>query len=803
MHDLIYCFRMLRKRPSFTFVAVLTLALAIGASTALFSIVNVVVLNPFPYKDPQRLFFVRQNLPKIGVQAQLRASGPEFLDFERSGIFERVAAFEPVSRNLTGADEPERIAAAKVSTEFFNMLGIEPLVGRTIAPAEQGPGGQRVLVISHGLWQRRFGGDMTVLGQTVSLDDEPFTIIGVMPPQFRFEEAQAWFPMPYDFAQAQRGGRLLAILARTSSTTNVDQVSAALSNLARQNEQDFGSSNQEYAGRSIYVQSMAEFYFGPVRRALFILLGAVALVLLIACANIANLLLAKSMGRSQEIAIRTAMGASRARIIRQMLIESAVLGLLGGGLGLAIASWGTRGLLALIPAGTIPQGVNVTMNLQVLLFTIGVSLVTAFLFGLWPAIQGSRTQTRDALQLASQRTTAGVKARRAQSLLVVTEVALSLILLVMAGLMIRSFAKLTNIDPGMSSTNVMTMRINRSPSKSKDGSQNAIFFQNVIDRVKTVPGVDAVGVASHMPFVFTEDWPITVESAANTATQTQNIDTRTVSANYFSTMQIPLIGGQFFAQEDGPQSAPVVLVNQAMANRYWSNQEVLGKRIKIGNLDSKSPWFTVKGVVKDSAQTELDRETRPEIYFALGQMAGRYRRMNLAVRTSVDPKSTLAAIQSAIRDVDKDQPVYQIQTIDELIRDSVGTRRFALTILILFALLALVLAVSGLYGVISYSVTQRTQEIGIRMALGAKAQDVLRLVLFQFMRLTLAGVAIGLAAAYGLTRLMTSLLFGVSATDITTFVVVSVGLTLVALVACLIPARRATRVDPLVALRYE
>jgi predicted permease len=803
MRDLIYCFRMLRKRPSFTLVAVLTLALAIGASTALFSIVNVVVLNPFAYKDPSRLFFVRQSLPKIGVQDQFRASGPEFLDFANSGIFERVAAFEPVSRNLTGSDEPERIAASKVSTEFFTMLGIEPFIGRTIAPNEQGPNGQRVLVISHGLWQRRFGGDQAVLGKTVSMDDEPFTIIGVMPPQFRFDEAQAWFPFPFDFGAGQRGGRALVILARTSSATTVQQVNAALGNLARQNEQDFGSTNQEYAGRGIYLQPLAEFYFGPVRKALFILLGAVALVLLIACANIANLLLAKSMSRSHEIAIRTAMGASRARIIRQMLIESAVLGLLGGGLGLLIASWGTRGLLSLIPTGTIPTGLDVAMNVQVLLFTLAVSLLTAFIFGFWPAIQGSRTQTREALQLGSQRATAGVATRRAQSVLVIAEVGLSLILLVMAGLMIRSFAKLTNIDPGMSTANVMSMRINRSPAKSKDGAQNAIFFQNVIDRVKTLPGIEAAGVASHTPFVFTEDWPITVESVANAGAQTQSIDTRTVSADYFTTMQIPLVGGQFFSSEDGPQAAPVVIVNQAMANRYWSNQDPLGKRIKIGNPDSKSPWFTVKGLVKDSAQSALDEGIKPEVYFALGQLAGQYRRMNLTVRTSVDPKSTVAAIQSAIREVDKDQPVYQIQTMEELIRDSVGTRRFALTILILFAVLALVLALSGIYGVISYSVTQRTQEIGIRMALGASATDVLRLVLGQCMRLTVVGVALGLVGAYALTRLMTSLLFGVTATDVTTFVLVSISLLVVALVACLIPARRATRVDPLVALRYE
>ena len=803
MHDLIYCFRMLRKRPSFTVVAVLTLALAIGASTALFSIVNVVVLNPFPYSDPSRLYFVRQSLPKIGVQDQFRSSGPEFMDLAKSGIFERVAAIEPVSRNLTGSDEPERVAAAKVSTDFFTMLGVEPMMGRTIAPSEQGPNGHRVLVISHGLWQRRFGGEQSVLGQTVSLDDEPFTIIGVMPPHFRFDEAQAWFPFPFDFSQGARAGRAFPIVARISSATTVDQVNAALANLASQNEHDFIGTNQEYAGRGIYVQPIAEFYFGPVRRALFILLGAVVLVLLIACANIANLLLAKSMSRSHEIAIRNAMGASRARIIRQMLVESAVLGLLGGGLGVLIASWGTKLLFNLIPTGTIPAGLEVTMNMQVFLFALAVSLITAFIFGLWPAIQGSRTQTREALQTASQRTTTGAGARRAQSVLVVVEVCLSLILLVMAGLMIRSFAKLTNIDPGMSTANVMSMRINRSPAKSKDGSQNAIFFQSVIDRVKSVPGVEAVGVASHMPFVFTEDWPITVENVANAGAQTQSIDTRTVSSEYFTTMQIPLAGGQFFSSEDGPQAQPVVVVNQAMANRYWPNEDPLGKRIKIGNPDSKSPWFTVKGVVKDSAQSALDQGIRPEIYFALGQMAGRYRRMNLAVRTNVDPKSTVAAIQSAIREVDKDQPVYQIQTMEELIRDSVGTRRFALTILILFAVLALVLAVSGIYGVISYSVTQRTQEIGIRMALGARGGDVLRLVLGQFMRLTVVGVALGLVGAYALTRLMTSLLFGVTSTDITTFVVVSVGLSLVALVACLIPARRATRVDPLVALRYE
>ncbi|MGH9970961.1 MAG: ABC transporter permease [Pyrinomonadaceae bacterium] len=815
IQDLRYCLRMLRKRPPFTIVAVVTLALGIGASTALFSIVNIVILNPFPYNDPAKLFFIRQSLPKIGVQQQFRASGPEFVDLAQSGIFERVAAYEAVSRNLTGGEEPERVPAGKVSTEFFSMLGVEPELGRTIQPEEQGPNGARVLVISHALWQRRFGGERTVLGQKVFLDDEPFTIVGVMPPRFRYDGAEAWFPFPFDFAQAPRGGRQVAVLVRTKLEKTAEQTKAELATLARQNEQAFATTNPEYAGRGIYLESLSEFYFGVVRKALFVLLGAVGLVLLIACANIANLLLARSMGRSHEIAVRAAMGANRLRIIRQMLTESAVLALLGGVSGLLLASWGTKALVTLIPTGTIPPGREVGMNARVLLFALAVSLVTAFIFGLWPALQISRAPVQDALKSGNQRSVTRAP-RRAQNLLVVAEVSLSLILLVMAGLMIRSYAKLTNIDPGLNTANVLSMRINRSPAKSKDGAQNALFFQQVIDRVKSLPGIEAVSVASHMPFVFTEAWPLTIESnVIREEMQTQSVDTRTISSDYFTTMGIPLLAGQFFSIQDGAESQPVIIINQAMANRFWVNQDPLGKRIKIADpepgsragaaasADSKNPWFTVKGVVRDSAQASLDVGVKPEVYFPLGQMAGRYRRMNLAVRSTVDPKSLVGSIQRAIREVDSNQPVYQIQTMEDLVGDSVGTRRFALLILIMFASLALVLAATGIYGVLSYSVAQRTREIGIRVALGARAMDVLRLVVGQCMRLAVAGVGIGLVAALALTRLMTSLLFGVTATDATTFIAVSLSLLVVALLACYIPARRATRVDPLVALRYE
>lgn len=803
LQDLRYCFRMLRQRPSFTIVAVATLALGIGASTAIFSIVNVVILNPFPYPDPERLVLVRQQLPQIGVSDQLRSSGPEFVDLVQSGIFERVAAYEPVSRNLTGSEEPERVAATKVSTDFFPMLGVEPFLGRTILPEEQGPKGQRVLVISHSLWQRRFGGDKAVLGQKVALDDEPFTIVGVMPPKFRYDGSDAWFPFPFDFSQSSRSGRSFPILARTRPG-GLDQLKAQLEALARRDEQTYSSVNPEYQGRSLYVQPISEFYFGVVRKALFILLGAVGLVLLIACANIANLLLARSMGRSQEMAIRLAMGANRLRIIRQLLTESAVLALIGGGLGLMLATWAIQGLVALAPSGTIPPGVEVHMDTRVLLFALATSLLTALVFGLWPALQITRPQVQQALSAGNKRTTATGGQRRAQNFLVVAEVGLSLVLLVMAGLVLRSFLKLTSIDSGMNTSNLLSMRLNRSPAKSKDGQQNALFFQQTIDRVKTVPGVVDVAAASHMPFVFTEDWTVTVESRALPEDRlTQNIDTRTVSAEYFSVMGISRVAGEFFSLQDGPESAPVIIVNEAMARRFWPGEDAIGKRIKLGKSDSKSPWFTIKGVVKDSAQQALETGVKPEAYFALGQMAGRYRRMNLAVRTSVDPKTLVAAIQRAIREVDSGQPVYQIQTMTELVGESLGTRRFVLFILLLFAGLALVLAATGIYGVISYSVAQRTHEMGIRVALGARAADVFKLVVGQYMRLAAAGVVLGLIGAFALTRVMNSLLFGVTPTDALTLATVSAGLIVVALLASYLPARRATKVDPVVSLRYE
>jgi predicted permease len=801
-HDLRFSLRVLVKNPGFTLTVVVTLALAIGASTAIFSVVNVVVLNPFPYREPSRIYLVRQALPKVGVMDQLRSSGPEFAELAQSPAFEQVAAWEPVSRNLTGSEAPERVGVAKVSTGFFPLLGIEPILGRTMQLEEQGPGGERVLVISHGLWQRRFGGDSGVLGQKVALDDEPYTIIGVMPPSFRFDGGEAWFPFPFDFGQQARSGRAFMVLARLQKGGSLDQAKAELESLARQQEHNFGNTNPEYEGRNIYLQSIGAYYFGPLQQALFILLGAVALVLLIACANIANLLLARSTRRAHEIAVRQALGASRARLIRQMITESATLALIGGIAGLLLALWGTGALVALAPAGIFPAGVEVRIDSRVLFFSLATTLVTALVFGLWPALRISSPQAQEALKSGAQRATAGHRNRRAQNFLVVAEVSLSLILLVMAGLMVRSFTRLIYVDPGFKAENLLTMRINRSPVKSEGGKQMGPFFQRLIDQLKNTPGIEGVAVTSHTPLVFTEDWTVTAEDDTVPAEmQTRNIDTRTVSADYFRVMGIPLMVGETFT--DPSDSAPVVIINQALARRYWPNESPIGKRLKLGQADSKSPWFAVKGVVADSAQGGLDLAVKPEAYFALSQMAGRYRRMNLIVRTVGEPKALLSLIQQRIAEVDKDQPIYQVQTMEELVSETVGTRRFAMWLLLLFAGLALALATVGIYGVTSYGVSQRKHEIGIRMALGAGRREVLRLILTQGMTTVATGLALGMVAAFALTRLMSSLLFSVSATDPLTFLVISLLLAGVALLACLLPARRATKVDPMIALRYE
>src|SRR6266498_3199126 len=655
--DLHYGVRMLMKKPGFTLTVVITLALGIGANTALFSVVNVVLLNPFPYPGHSRIHYVWQRLPKIGVQERYGTSGPEFTELAQCKAFERVAAISAnLSRNLTGGQEPERITVARVSGNFFPILGVTPSLGRAIKAEDQGPKGERVLVINHSLWQRRFGGNPDIVGQKVLLDAEPFTIIGVMPPKFYFADREAFIPYLFDLNQSER----FFAVARLKPGVSVDQANAELEVMARNQEQALGNSRPEYVGRGVYLRPISEFYFDQINRVLVVLLGAVGLVLLIACANIANLLTA------------------------------------------------------------------------------------------------------------------------------------------------RSLIRLMNVDPGFNPENVLTMRLNIPPSRSGDGQQNAVIFQQLSERIRTVPGVQSVGVASHIPFDQTATETVTVESnVAQGGAQTENVDTRTVSTDFLEVMGIRLIEGERFTSQDRQDAPHVVIINQAMARRFWANEGAVGKRLKLGSPTSGAPWTTVKGVVADSAQISLSASIRPEVYFPHSQAPNCCRRMNLVVLTSVDPASLIGPIKREIQSLYKDQPVYNVRTMEEFIARSACTRRFAMTLLGVFAGLALALASVGVYGVISYSVAQRAREFGIRIAMGAQARDVLKLVVMQGMMLVSIGVAIGLFASFALTRLTEGLLFGVSAKDPLTFATVALLLTLVALLACWIPARRATKVDPLVALRCE
>jgi predicted permease len=798
--DLRFGVRMLLKKPGFTLVAVITLALGIGANTAIFSVANIVLLNPFPYPDHSRIYYMYQNLPNINVQGYFGASGTEFTEIAQCKAFERVAAAEAsLSRNLTGGVEPERITGARVSADFFPLLGVNPLLGRTIMAEDQGPQGERVLVINHSLWQRRFGGNPEVIGQKVFLDDEPYTLVGVMPPHFFFEDREAYFPFEFDL---KNDSRRLYMVARLKSGVSLEQATAELEVMARNQEKAYGSKYPVLIGRTVYLKSISEVLFGQINQVLTILLSAVGLVLLIACANIANLLLARGTRRKREIALRVTLGAGRYRIVRQLITESMALALLGGAVGVLLAFIGVGALVAILPPNTIRGELGVSINGPVLLGALVVSLISALLFGLWPALSLSKPDLNNALKEGGQNS-AGLSHALARSLLVVFQVAISLVLLVTAGLMVRSIVRLLFVDPGFNPENVLTMRVNIPPARAGGGDRNMVTLQQLSERISTVPGVQSAGLATTMPFVESMSAPITVEGIGAQGAQTENVDYRTISTNYLQLMGIPLIEGEGFTAQDKQGAPYVVIVNRTMARRFWPNQSAVGKRLKGGGANSTGPWRTVKGVVADSGQRSLSVSINPEVYLPHLQDPTCCRRMNLVMRTNVEPASLIGSIRREIQSVNKDQPVYQVMSMEEAIAKSISTQRFVMTLMLIFAALALVLASVGVYGVISYSVAQCTHEFAIRIALGARPRDVLKLVVAHGMVPVSIGVSIGLAAAFALTRLAENLLFGVSATDPLTFILGALLLTLVALLACLVPARKATKVDPLVAIRCE
>jgi len=804
--DLRYGLRLLFKTPAFTFIAVLTLALGIGANTTIFSVANAVWLRPLPFPEADQLALVWHRNTKREGNFELTPAS--YLDLrQQSKSFEQIAALVSHDFNLTGAGEPERLRGQQVSAALFPLLKAQPIAGRVFTEADDREGAARVVILSHALWQRRFGAQPNIIGQTLTLDDQSFTVVGVMPPGFDFTEkgTELWAPMAFGANAANdRGSFYLSAIARLKSGVTLTATQSELNVIAHNLTQAYPRSNTDLG---FSVTSLQEQMVSGYKQALFVLLGAAAFVLLIACANVANLLLARVAGRASELAVRAALGAGRWRLIRQLLTESALLALCGGALGLLLALWGVEALKLIIPEGhgAIARLDEANLDWRQLCFTLGVSCLTGVLFGLAPALQISRPDLQRTLKEGG-RGFAGAGGRRLRGLLVIAEMALSLVLLAGAGLLIRSFIELQNVDPGFNPERLLTLRVEMSADKARDLTRITNFYQQVIDRAQALPGVEVASVVNAAPIVtpgmrsaiIIEDKPDPPPG------QPQLANHRVISPDYFRTLGVPLRTGRLLSAQDNAQAPMAVVINQAMARRYWGDEDPVGKRFKFPPRQATTPWLMVVGVVGDVRQAGLNAAPFPEFYRPFTQEHPRWTRPRvLFIRATGDPLSLVAAVKAEIWAVDKDQTIHDVQTMEEIVSRWMAPRRFNLLLLGLFAAIAMAMAGVGIYGVISYAVSQRTREIGVRVALGARAGDILRLIVGQGLALTLGGVAIGLVASLALTRWMASLLFGVSAYDPLTFASVALLLTLVALLACYIPARRATKVDPMVALRYE
>lgn len=801
LQDLRYGARMLAKQPGFTLVAIFTLALGIGANTAIFSVVNAVMLRPLPYTEPERIVRVWQTSTK-NPQDRSYVSALNFRDWrDQNQVFDSVAAyFNKAAFNLTGTGEPERITASPVSASLFPMLGVAPAIGRGFLEEEDRKDGNKVVILSHHLWQSRFGGDSQVLEKTLMLDNQSYTIIGVMPPDFRFPwaETSLWVPMALDFDNWGRGNFFIDVIARLKPEVTLEQAQADMDAIALRLEKDYPSTNTD---SRVALVPMHEQVVGKTRPVLIVMLGAVAFVLLVACANVANLLLARAAGRRKEIAVRVALGATRLRLIRQLLSESLMLSFAGGLLGILVALLGNRALIGLTP-DAFPRVEEIGIDGRVLVFTLVLSAVTGIVFGLVPALQASRPNLNETLKEGGRGSTAGEGFLRRG--LVVVEVALALILLIGAGLMIRSFVYLSEVDPGFSTEKILTAEIALPWSKYPESIKQANFFQQVLDRVKTLPGVQASGAATALPLTRFNNWRLFyIDGRPHASAQDYTgAGYRAISQDYFKAMGMPMLRGRELSESDHNKSERVVVINNAFAQRFFADEDPLGKRMKMGTEPgSSNPWMTVVGIVGDVKHTEIDEDARPEIYLPYLQAPQNV--MTLAIRTTSNPESLTEALRREVQAIDPDQPLSKIATIDQLVDRSTARRRFNMLLLGTFAAAALLLASLGIYGVMSYTVTQNTREIGIRMALGAQSSDVLKLVIWQGMVLALVGVAIGIAGAFGLTRLIESLLFGVAATDTVTFIAIPAILSAVALLACYLPAYRAAKVDPMIALRHE
>src|SRR5262245_12371013 len=820
IQDLRFGARMLMKSPGFTLIAVLTLALGIGANTAIFTVVNAVLLRPLPYPEARQLALISENFSQRNLN-QINVSAPEYLDYRnRSRSFAQVAAYRRQSFTLTGAGEAELLPGAVCSTNLFDALGIKPALGRAFLSGEDQPGGNQVVVLSHGLWQRRFGADPSVVGQKLTFNNNVVEVVGVAPAGFQFPPlTEVWSPIAFtnEWLGQRLGPRNLRVLARLKPESSLQSAQAEMNTLARSLQEQYPEAYPASMGWSVTVTSLREQVVGGVQTALWTLLGAVGFVLLIACANVANLLLARAAAREREMAIRAALGAGRSRIVRQLLTESVTLALIGGLLGALIAWQGVKALLTLSP-DVLPATAAVGIDATVMAFTALVSLLTGVGFGLAPALGAAKLDLSGALKESGRG--GGIRRYGLRGGLVVLEVALSLVLVVGAGLLIRSFLQVRAVDPGFEAENVLPMSIALPQTKYPEQQQVAIFYKEVLQRAKTTPGVQAAGLIAGLPLSGSSStWGFTTEAKPQpTLEEVLEGANRVISPGYFDTLKIPLRRGRDITETDNESAPGVVVINETLARRNWPNEDPIGKRIKLGSPEPQRTWdglwLTVIGVVGDVRADSLENEARPEMYLSYLQNPWRGmpsrphmtlvgRRMTLTVRGAAASASLTTAIRQAVAAVDKDQPVTAVATLESLLASSLAQRRFNLLLLSLCATVALALAAIGLYGVMSYGVNQRTQEIGLRMALGAEARDVQRLVIGQGMKLALAGVLIGLGGASALTRLLRTLLFGMSPADPLTFGLVALLLIGVALAACWIPARRATKVDPLTALRHE
>ncbi len=801
--DIRYGLRSLLKHPTFTAIAIVTLALGIGANTAIFTVVNAVVLGPLPYQDSEQLAMLWTTKDTNQEQP---FSFADYSDLKsQAQSFSAIGAASPLwNFILTGDSEPEPIQGLYVSANLFELLRVAPEKGRGFTTDEDRAGGPPVVIISRGLWARRFGADPNAVGRSMSIGDTTATVVGIMPAEFQFLEpaAELWVPlMQNQFASSARQVRLLSVVGRLNDGVQVGQANAELANIARRLESEYRDSN---SGVGLRVVPLHEQVTGKVRPALWLLFGAVGLVLLIACANIINLMLVRSAARHREIAVRAALGAGRWRLLRQLLTESITLSVLGGAAGVLLGSWGVNALLALNPV-PLPGYNKISVDLTVLAFTFVASVVTGIVFGLAPAWQTLRFDLHSALKEGGRGAVADSGQRRLSSLLVIAEMAMAVVLLIGAGLLLRSFAHLLDVKPGFTTENLLTMQIGLPNNAYQQPQKRVAFMQQLETSLRGAPEVTSVGFVTRLPLMSTLNNITTflaIEGREVPAGERPEIDFRRASTGYFQTMGIPLLSGRLVTEQDVANNSHFVMINDAMAKRFWPGEDPVGKRIStIVSSGQQIPWQTIVGVVGNVRHLGLDIEPRPEIYYHTNTQPpfGPV----VVIRTTSDPQRLISIARAKIRELDRDVPISNVNTMEQLVAQSVAQRRFGMFLLGIFALLALLLAAIGIYGVVSYTVTQRTQEIGVRMALGASASDVLKMVLRNGMSLALIGVGLGLVGAFGLTRLMSRLLFEVKPTDVTTFTLVSVGLIVVALLACYLPARRAMKVDPLEALRYE